>query len=130
MMRDGVRDRPDVAALASRDDRRLTVLLWHYHDDDVPGPPADVSLQVNGLPASTTALHVRRYVVDADHGNAFAAWRQIGSPSSLDDSQRASLERASRLAEVEGREIIATALPVSLRVPLARQAVSLVVIEW
>jgi xylan 1,4-beta-xylosidase len=130
MMREGVRGRPDVAALASRDDRRLTVLLWHYHDDDVPGPPADVSLQVSGLPASTTALHVRRYVVDDDHGNAFTAWRQIGSPASLDPSGRASLERASRLAEVEGREIIATALPLSLRVPLARQAVSLVVIEW
>ena len=130
IMQHGVRDRPDVAALASRDDRRLTILLWHYHDDDVPGPPADVSLQVSGLPASTTALHVRRYVVDADHGNAFTAWRQIGSPASLDASGRASLERASRLAEVEGREIIATALPVSLRVPLARQAVSLVVIEW
>jgi xylan 1,4-beta-xylosidase len=130
VMHDGVRDRPDVAALASRDDRRLTILLWHYHDDDVPGPPADVSLQVGGLPASTIALHVRRYVVDADHGNAFTAWRQVGSPASLDASGRASLERASRLAEVEGREIIATALPVSLRVPLARQAVSLVVIEW
>jgi xylan 1,4-beta-xylosidase len=68
--------------------------------------------------------------VDADHGNAFTAWRQIGSPASLDASERESLERASRLAEVEGREIIATALPLSLHVPLARQAVSLVVIEW
>ena len=31
---------PDVAALASLDGNRLCVLVWHYHDDDVPGPDA------------------------------------------------------------------------------------------
>src|SRR5207302_8145909 len=30
----GVRDAPDVSALAARDGDTLTVLLWHYHDDD------------------------------------------------------------------------------------------------
>ena len=37
----GVRDRPDVAALASRDGSRVTIMAWHYHDDDVAGPAAD-----------------------------------------------------------------------------------------
>jgi beta-xylosidase len=73
---------------------------------------------------------VRRYLVDAGHGNAFAEWRQMGAPASLDAIQRASLERASQLAEVEAREIIATSAPVSLHLPLERQAVSLLVIEW
>ena len=130
MMREGVRERPDVSALASRDDRRLTILLWNYHDDDVAGPAADVSLAISGLPATASALHVRRYLVDAGHGNAFAEWRQMGAPASLDAIQRASLERASQLAEVEAREIIATPAPVSLHLPLERQAVSLLVIEW
>ncbi len=44
MMRAGVRDRPDVAARASLEGDRLCILLWHYHDDDVPGPAAAVNL--------------------------------------------------------------------------------------
>ena len=54
----------------------------------------------------------------------------MGSPASLDATQRASLEHASQLAEVEAREIIATSAPVSLHLPLERQAVSMLVIEW
>src|SRR5436190_799817 len=44
MMRQGVRGQPDVGALASLDHNSLSVLVWHYHDDDVPGPDAAVEL--------------------------------------------------------------------------------------
>ena len=42
--------KPDVAALASLDGDKLCVLVWHYHDDDVPGPDAAVALTLSGLP--------------------------------------------------------------------------------
>ena len=29
---------------------RSSILVWHYHDDDVPGPEAEVQLTVEGLP--------------------------------------------------------------------------------
>ena len=45
----GVREKPDVGALASRDARKVTVLAWHYHDDDVAGPDANVTLALEGL---------------------------------------------------------------------------------
>ena len=38
------------AALASLDRGKLCVLAWRYHDEDVPGPAADVALKINGLP--------------------------------------------------------------------------------
>ena len=50
IVRSGVRDRPDVSALASLDGNKLCVMVWHYHDDDVPGPTAEVELQCSGLP--------------------------------------------------------------------------------
>ena len=31
--------------------RQVRVLVWHYHDDDVPGPEAEVHLNLEGLPA-------------------------------------------------------------------------------
>src|SRR5438094_9457041 len=40
MLKNGVRDQPDVTALASLDQNKLAVLVWHYHDDDLPGPDA------------------------------------------------------------------------------------------
>src|SRR5262249_7398135 len=40
MVRRGVRDQPDVSALASLDGTKLCVMVWHYHDDDLPGPAA------------------------------------------------------------------------------------------
>ena len=38
----GVRGSPDVNALASRQDRAISVLVWNYHDDDLPAAPAEV----------------------------------------------------------------------------------------
>ena len=34
----GVRGNPDVSAVASLDSKKLTVLVWHYHDVDEPRP--------------------------------------------------------------------------------------------
>ena len=46
----GVRQHADVDALAARSERSVGVLLWNYHDDDLPAPDAPVALTVNGLP--------------------------------------------------------------------------------
>ena len=45
MLKDGVRDKPDVSALASRQDRSVEVMVWNYHDDDLPGSPAQWNSQ-------------------------------------------------------------------------------------
>ena len=34
----GVRGAPDISALAARSARSATVLIWNYHDDDLPAP--------------------------------------------------------------------------------------------
>src|SRR5581483_7828352 len=36
ILRAGVRASPDVHALASRDNQRITLICWNYHDDDLP----------------------------------------------------------------------------------------------
>ena len=47
----GVRGAPDISALAARSARSATVLVWNYHDDDLPAPAAPVTLTIEGLPA-------------------------------------------------------------------------------
>jgi xylan 1,4-beta-xylosidase len=128
ILRDGVRGAPDVSALASvENDGTLSVLLWHYHDDDVPGPDAQVDLRLSGLPETAV---VTEYRIDENHGNAYAAWKRMGSPQSPTPQQYAALEQAGKLAPVGP----ATTLPVAggratLRVTLPRQAVALIVIK-
>jgi xylan 1,4-beta-xylosidase len=127
--KDGVRGQPDVSAIASLDGNRLAVLVWHYHDDDVPGPDADVSLTLDHLPPGNTAK-LTRFVIDATHSNAYATWQKMGMPLALSDAQRADLEAAGKLeasGEPETLPIAAGRLEFKLAVP--RQAVVLLVIN-
>jgi len=48
LIRESVRKEPDVHAFASRGERALSVLVWHYHDDGVPGPEVTVELTLRG----------------------------------------------------------------------------------
>jgi xylan 1,4-beta-xylosidase len=94
----GVRGRRDVYALAARGARDLTVLVWNYHDDDLPAPPAVVHLTISGL--SNGASTVTQYRVDGEHGNSYAAWLKMGSPQPPTAAQYKELERVGRLASL------------------------------
>ena len=126
----GVRGNPDVSALASLDKNKLAILVWHYHDDDLPGPDAAIELTLDNLPVADGAATLTQYRVDADHGNSYQAWLRMGSPFPLSTEQYAQLEKAGQLGELgtpekiqveHGRAVIRFKLP--------RQAVSLLVIE-
>ncbi|MBN2476518.1 MAG: hypothetical protein JXB62_18025 [Pirellulales bacterium] len=131
MLREGVRARPDVSALASRDGNRLCVLLWHYHDDDLPGPAAAVSLTVEGLESSAPVPRVDHYRVDQEHSNAFAVWKRLGSPQQPGPDIYAQLEEAGGLQTCRHTRLLGCdhgTLALELRLP--RQAVSLLVLDW
>ncbi|MGC3961727.1 MAG: beta-xylosidase [Verrucomicrobiota bacterium] len=130
IMKSGVRGQPDVSALASADQNKITVLLWHYHDDDVPGPDATVQLTLTGMSTAKDQVILTRYAIDSDHGNAFAVWQKMGAPLQLTPEQRTQLEQAGQLALLGTPEIIAMAdSTVKLNVRLPRQAVVLLKLE-
>ena len=132
ILRRGVREKPDVGALASFDENKLSVMVWHYHDDDVTGADAAVELALAGLSSKKTELELTHYRIDESHSNAYAEWKRMGSPIAPDERQYARLQEASRLATL-------TDAPATLRVnegratlnfTLPRQAVSLLVFKW
>jgi xylan 1,4-beta-xylosidase len=127
IIRDGVRGKADVGVLASRtDDGKVALMVWHYHDDDVAGPDAAVTLNVAGLGRQTSATQWR---VDNTNANAFSAWQAMGAPQSPNEKQYVQLENAAVMH--------ATALPpltvkrgaASIRFTLPRQGVILLVLE-
>ncbi len=106
ILKSGVRNRPDVSALASRERNRLCVMTWHYHDDDVPGPDAEVELVVAGLPHPADALRLRHFRIDGEHSNAFALWQKMGSPQAPTPEQYERLEQAGQLATLDAPETV------------------------
>jgi xylan 1,4-beta-xylosidase len=105
--------------LASKDSDRVAVLVWHYHDDDVPGPEADVNVEISGLAAAREAT-VTEYRIDSKYSNAYSAWQAMGSPQSPTEAQlrtlraKGSLQRAgapTRVSIVDGKASLRTGLP-------------------
>ena len=58
-------------------ERTVSVLVWHYHDDDLPAPPATDRLSPSARcpPATPPSTEYR---IDAEHGNAYEAWKRMG----------------------------------------------------
>src|SRR4029079_4396854 len=102
IMKDGARGQPAVSALASLEGKKLSVMAWHYHDDDLPGPDAAVALPVTGLPRASGEARLSQYRIDETHSNSFAAWKRMGSPIAPDEKQYAELDAAGKLAPMEG----------------------------
>jgi len=76
-------------------------------------------------------LKVREYRIDGEHSNAFTAWKNMGSPKEPSAAQYAELERAGRLAELEGnRRINVTNSGANINLKLPRQAVALLVLQF
>ena len=122
---------PDVSALASLDKNKLAVLVWHYYDDDVPGPDANVDLALDNLPFANGDVKLTQYRIDANHSNSYEAWLRMGSPLPLSETQFAELEEAGQLAELEPpKNLRVNDGKLDLKFPLPRQAVALLVLTW
>jgi xylan 1,4-beta-xylosidase len=130
IMKDGVRQDADVAALASVEGKRVCVLVWHYHDDDLPGADAQITLHIAALPRGKRPVKITHYQIDETHSNSFTAWKNMGAPATPTAEQYAQLEQAGKLAQV-GTSIVATPVgdTLTLDVTLPRQAVALFVVE-
>lgn len=131
MLKAGVKQQPDIGALASRGERMGTVMVWHYHDDDLPGPVANVQFSLRGMPPSTARVLVHHYRIDATHSNSYTAWKQMGSPQKPTPEQYALLEAAGQLELIESPFWARSDQgALKLQVTLPRQGVSLLRAAW
>ena len=131
MLTNGVREKPDINALAARGGREMAALVWNYHDDDLPAQDANVELAMTGIPAQAQAVLVRHYRIDDKHSNAYEAWRAMGAPQKPIEEQYAKLEAAGKLAMLGPAERKRpTDGRVLLRFTLPRQSVSLIQLSW
>jgi xylan 1,4-beta-xylosidase len=131
LIKNGVRENPDVYALTGLEPKKLSIMVWNYHDEDVPGPTAAVDLQLSGLPLDSGDAKLTHYRIDHDHSNAYTAWQNLGSPQQPTPDQYAQLEQAGQLALLNDPATVSVqGGKTSIKITLPRQAVSLLVLEW
>lgn len=127
----GVRGQPDINTIATRKEREIEILIWNYHDDDVPAPDAPIEITISGIPMGTTDGLYEHFRVDSNHSNSFAAWKQMGSPQSPSPEQYKQLEPAGQLQLLESPRPISTRhREFHLQFALPRQGLSLVRVSW
>jgi xylan 1,4-beta-xylosidase len=123
-----VTDRPDIDAIATRGPHEVDVLLWNYHDADLPAELAKIALEVRGLPQSRMTEEV--YLMDASHSNAYAMWQRMGSPQKPSAAQQQELIKAGKLERIAAHPLAAQDGTARLLMTLARQGVTLVRLTW
>jgi xylan 1,4-beta-xylosidase len=127
----GVRKADDVDAFATKGDHEAAVMLWDYHDEDLPAAGAEVQVTISGIPSNVKRVLLEHYRIDETHSNSYHVWKAMGSPQSPTEAQYSRLKEAGQLELLssptwldvnDGKVTIATALP--------RQATSLMHLKW
>jgi len=129
IIRAGVRKNNDIHALASKNDRMVSILVWNYHDDDLVGTPSTVELTIADLESDKVLSN--HYRVDREFSNAFEKWKKLGKPNDVTKEQYQMLEQAGQLQLYSSPEWIDVADgKVLITFDLPRQGVSLVQLSW
>jgi len=120
----------DVHALAVAGERELSVMVWNYTDDAVPGESVDMTMVLKGMPAG--AKRFRHFRIDEEHSNAYETWKRMGAPQQVGKDMYHSLEKAGQLAGlmVQERVEVPAAGEISVSFMLPAHGVSLLKWNW
>jgi xylan 1,4-beta-xylosidase len=125
----GVREKNDINAIASKDRNTINVMVWNYHDDDVTGSSSRIELTVNGISGRKVLVH--HYRVDDKFSNSFEKWKAMGEPQNVSGEQFKELERAGQLQLFTSPEWKnAKGGKTILNFDLPRQGVSFIQLSW
>ena len=127
----GVREKPDIDALAAAGERSISILIWNYHDDQTDGVAAPVTLTIKDDSRLPERVLLQHYRIDAEHSNAYSVWRALGSPQAPTADQYKNLEQAAQLQLLNSPAWL-TPLKgeISVHFDLPRQGISLLRLSW
>jgi len=119
----------DINALACKDKKTITILVWNYHDTDIQNEGSFVELKINGIPSDQATL--THYRIDSGHSNSYEIWKKLGSPQNPTATQISTLEKAGHLEMLNAPKNIKISNNEALiKMHLPRQAVSLIKLTY
>ncbi|HEY4382429.1 MAG TPA: beta-xylosidase [Acidobacteriaceae bacterium] len=127
----GVRAQADIDAFATKSVHEAAVMLWNYHDEDLPVAASQVTVDITGIPANVHKVLLEHYRIDDTHSNAYTVWMAMGSPQDPTPDQYAKLKAAGQLQLLTSPTWIdVPAGAVSVTTSLPREATSLLHLTW
>jgi xylan 1,4-beta-xylosidase len=122
-------EKADINALAAKTGHTATVMVWNYHDNNIPAPASPVTVKLQGLPAGRLLLH--HYRIDQEFSNSYERWKKMGSPRNPGTEQVAELEQAGQLQLLTSPQWVTTSNGEAvIAMHLPRQGVSLLQLSW
>ena len=90
-----------------------------------------MELSLTGLALPDGQTKAQLFRIDADHSNAYEAWKRMGQPQQLSPAQFAKLEAAGKLGEVaQPKNLRVRNGTAKIKLDLPRQGVALLVLPW
>jgi len=131
IVKEGVRQSPDIDAFATKADHEAAVMLWNYDDDDVPAPDSEAQVTITGIPVAVKKVLLQYFRIDETRSNSYTVWKAMGSPQSPTPDQYAQLQAAGQLQLLTSPEWLdVDGGKVALTTTLPRQSVSLMQLKW
>ncbi|MBN2761576.1 MAG: beta-xylosidase, partial [Bacteroidales bacterium] len=126
---EGIRNQPDINAMACADKNEVTIMVWNYHDDDVLGEVNEIELTVSNIPEGRMLMS--HYRVDQEFSNSYARWQELGAPQNPTKEEYRMVEEAGQLKLFTSPKWITVGKD-GLKIPfsLPRQGVSFIKLEW
>jgi xylan 1,4-beta-xylosidase len=124
-----VRGQTDIGALAAKDKRSATIMIWNYHDEDTQGEGEVITINIKGIP--TAKVKLIEFRIDNEHSNSYEAWKKMGSPQNPTSDEIRILEKAGQLEQLHKPFLLkVSAGKAMIKVLLPRQGVSLLKLDW
>ena len=125
----GVREKNDINSIACVNKNTASIMVWNYHDDDLPAAPVPVELTISGI--NKHKVHILHYRVDQQFSNAFEKWKEMGKPQNVTEAQYKELEKAGQLQLFTSPEWKETNNENAvLKFDMPMQSVSLIRLTW
>jgi xylan 1,4-beta-xylosidase len=125
----GVREKNDINAIASKSSNSICIMTWNYNDHNVDQAASPVELTIKGIGNKKVMMH--HYRVDQKFSNSFEKWKSMGMPANPNGEQYKELEKAGQLQlfdSPEWRDIKNGSTTVQFDLP--RQGVSFIQLSW
>ncbi|KAK0316478.1 hypothetical protein LTR01_000226 [Friedmanniomyces endolithicus] len=135
VLADSVRGASDVGVLAAynQTEGKLAAMVWNYHDDALPKPDVQITLDVSGLDThwqGCESANLTHYRIGPTHSNSYTKWLAMGSPQSPSRAQIAELKAAGMLQTLGSpRNVKVESGKVEVAFSLPIHAISLLVLE-
>jgi xylan 1,4-beta-xylosidase len=120
-----------VDGIATKNNREMDVLVWNYKEDDATAEAQSAKLEIEGIPESARKTKVEIFRVDEENGNAFTAWKRMGSPLAPSQKQYSQLEKAGHLNDLgKAQPILSENGKFQIPLLLPKQSLVLVRLTW